>query len=143
MKGRMLALGAVLAVAACRDYGTPPTAPAQSGIIQVGRAAHQSGGGTLFAGQCVRDAGQPDTQVFAFSGAGFEGTTYTLEVEDNGVRGLNGTVDFNGQRVVSHPMLGGNGPVQLLIPVTIATDNTIVCTLEGKPGSGMSIFVNP
>ena len=59
------------------------------------------------------------------------------------MQGLNGTIDFNGVTVVTHPMFGGNGPLDLLVPVTIATDNAIVCTLEGKPGSGVSIFVNP
>ncbi|MFI5312324.1 MAG: hypothetical protein ACHQQ3_13885, partial [Gemmatimonadales bacterium] len=114
-----------------------------SGFSKVGTLAHQAGGGTLFQGACLRDAGKPDVFTFTFLGAGLEGTTYTLEVEDNGVQGLNGTIDFNGTTVVTHPMLGGNAPVDLLIPVTIATDNSIVCKLEGKPGSGVSIFVNP
>lgn len=143
MKRQLLALSVVLAGVACRDAGAPPTAPAQRGFTVARRVANQGGPGSLFEGLCVRETGKPEEKIFTFSGAGFEGSTYTLEVEDNGELGLNGTIDFNGQRVFNHPMFGGNGPMQLLAPVTIQTDNTIVCMLEGKPGSGVNIFVNP
>jgi hypothetical protein len=143
MKRQLLALSVVLAGAACRESVAPLAGPVQSGFTVVHPLANQGGTGTLFEGLCVRETGKPEEKVFTFSGAGFEGSTYTLEVEDNGQLGLNGTIDFNGQRVFTHPMFGGNAPLQLLAPVTVATSNTIVCKLEGKPGSGVQIFVNP
>jgi hypothetical protein len=142
MKRLLLSLGLVLVAVGCRDSGAPPTGPTPSGFIKAGKLANQGDDGTLFEGVCVRAKGKPVAQSFTFSGAGFEENTFTLEVEDNGVQGLNGTIELNGETVVTHPMLGGNGPVLLQIPVTIATDNTIVCKLEGKPGSGLSFFVN-
>ncbi|MFI5310522.1 MAG: hypothetical protein ACHQQ3_04780, partial [Gemmatimonadales bacterium] len=103
MKRILLSLGVVLVATACHDSASP-TGPTNSGFSKVGTLAHQAGGGTLFQGACLRDAGKPDVFTFTFSGAGLEGTTYTLEVEDNGVQGLNGTIDFNGTTVVTHPM---------------------------------------
>jgi|ERR1039458_10743398 hypothetical protein len=129
----------VLVAVGCAEPHTP-TAPVTP-LAPNSRlhAAVVSGGGSLIQGVCTRNTGKPVAASFEFSGA--DGGTATLQVTDNGVQGLNGTITLNGNEVVTHAMLGGNGPVNLSVSVTTAADNILVCELEGKPGSGLAFQV--
>ena len=132
--------GAVVLVAiGCADPHTP-TAP-MLGLVpnQRPNAVVAVGGGPLVQGACTRDKGKPVAASFEFSAT--DGGAATLQVTDNGVQGLNGTITLNGNEVVTHAMLGGNGPVDLSVKVTTASDNVLVCKLEGKPGSGLTFQV--
>ena len=132
---------AVVVASACSE----PTAPARD-VSQARLSPNDPRSSVLVsvtAGHgpfdCVRDRGAPDSASFTF--AATPGQAATLLVIDNGVQGLNGTIELNGETVVSHPMFGGNGPVNLAVPVTLAASNTLVCKLEGKPGSGLRMTV--
>lgn len=132
--------GAVVLVAiGCADPRTP-TAP-MVGLVPNHRsnAVVAVGGGPLVQGACTRDKGKPVAASFEFSAT--DGGAAILQVTDNGVQGLNGTITLNGNEVVTHAMLGGNGPVDLSVAVTTASDNVLVCKLEGKPGSGLTFQV--
>jgi hypothetical protein len=135
MKRVALTLATLLFATACADQRTP-TAPGTS-LVPQGRL-NASGGGPLKSGDCTRDKGKPVELSFTFL-AGI--SSATLTVTDNGVQGLNGTITLNGVEVVTHSMLGGNGAVNLSVPVTTAASNVLVCKLEGKPGSGLSFVV--
>jgi hypothetical protein len=136
MRRFTLTLATFLFATACADQRTP-TAPGTS-LVPQGRL-NASGGGSLASGDCTRDRGKPVAVSFSFKAT--DGGSATLTVTDNGVQGLNGTITLNGVEVVTHPMLGGNGAVNLSVPVTTATNNVLVCTLEGKPGSGLLFVV--
>jgi hypothetical protein len=134
MKRVVLSLAVLLLATACADQRTP-TAPGTS-LVPYGRL--NASGGPL-AGDCTRSSGKPVAVPFRFSAPG---GLATLTVTDNGVQGLNGTITLNGEEVVTHAMLGGNGPVSISKSVTLAAgDNVLVCQLEGKPGSGLSFQV--
>jgi hypothetical protein len=139
MHRAVLSLATLLLATACADQrsATAPDRPLvprgpSSVIITVV-------GGPLAKGDCLRSTGKPVEVSFPFSAT--DGASATLTVTDNGVQGLNGTITLNGEEVVTHPMLGGNDPVHLAIPVTLASSNVLVCKLEGKPGSGLSFEV--
>ena len=134
MRHYLLGLATILALGACAERGTL-TAPTET-LTADGRL--NAVGGPVVQGQCTRSTGQPIEVSFPFSGA--PGSA-TLGVTDNGELGLNGTITLNGEVVVTHPMLGGNGPVALSVPVTLLADNVLVCKLEGKPGSGLAFQV--
>src|SRR5580692_8214036 len=131
MRSFKIAVAVVLVAIGCADPHTP-TAP------MAGPAPNQRsdiviiGGGPLAQGACTRSTGQPVATSFEFTAVA--GGTATLQVADNGVQGLNGTITLNGNEVVTHAMLGGNGPVNLSVTVTTASNNVLVCQLEGKPG---------
>jgi hypothetical protein len=138
MKPNLLALASILVLGACADNGAV-TSPATR-LTPGGRLnAVGVGGGTLTSGDCLRTTGKPVEVSFLFSGT--PGSSDTLRVADNGELGLNGTITLNGQVVVGHPDLGGNGSVSLAVPVTLLPDNVLVCKLEGKPGSGLSFQI--
>ena len=137
MRHYALGFATIFALGACAEQGTL-TAPAK-GLTPGGRSKVVSvGGGALAEGVCTRSTGQPIEVIFPFSGA--PGSA-TLGVTDNGVLGLNGTITLNGGVVVTHPILGGNAPVDLSVPVTLLSENVLVCKLEGKPGSGLAFQV--
>jgi hypothetical protein len=136
MKRVALSLAVLLLATACADQRTPTT-PGTS-LVPNGRL-NASGGGPLASGDCTRSTGKPVEVSFTFGAT--DGGSAMLTVTDNGVQGLNGTITLNGVEVVTHPMLGGNGPVNLSVPVTTAASNVLVCKLEGKPGSGLSFQV--
>jgi hypothetical protein len=141
MMRTILAVVAALGVLACSDASGTATGPAAesphvSKFVIVG-----GGGGAIFGPQaCLRTTGKPNSETFAFTGA--DGGSAHLVITDNGVQGLNGTITLNGVDVVTHSMFGGNAPVNDTIAITTAASNTIVCTLEGKPGSGLTMTVN-
>jgi hypothetical protein len=142
MKRVVFSLATLLIAAACTDQRTSPSAShafGPNGRSNAAAAAVAAVGGPLASGDCTRSTGKPVEVSFPFSAT--DGGSATLTVIDNGVQGLNGTITLNGVEVVTHPMLGGNGPVSLSIPVTTAADNVLVCKLEGKPGSGLSFQV--
>jgi hypothetical protein len=138
MKRVAFSLATVLLAAACADQRSP-IAPARSLAPRGPSNAIGVGGGPLATGNCIRSTGIP----YDYSAPPLpvpSGTAATLTVTDNGVLGLNGTITLNGVEVVSHPMLYGNQPVNLSVPITLSltTSNVLVCELEGKPGSGLS-----
>jgi hypothetical protein len=137
MKKIALSAAALLFAAGCSDQGVTSAGKALGPSGRSNAAAVVAAvGGPLAAGDCLRSTGKPVEISFPFSATA---GSATLTVTDNGVQGLNGTITLNGVEVVTHPMLGGNGPVSLSIPVTTAAgDNVLVCKLEGKPGSGLS-----
>ncbi|HLA91526.1 MAG TPA: hypothetical protein VJL28_13950 [Gemmatimonadaceae bacterium] len=136
-------LAAVVVAAACTEPTTPvakatrvgpnPNAPRLAalpiGPLPFGPVA------------CLRAKGKPVAESFPFPWS--DGVPATLIVTDNGVKGLNGTIELNGVTVVTHPMLGGNAPVALSVLIAPTADNTLVCKLEGKPGSGLTMTVVP
>ena len=127
-------VAAVLVVAACSE---PTASPAVSAAAKSANLIVVGGGfGPV---DCVRGTGKPQSVTFNFSGA--DGQAAVLHLTDNGVQGLNGTIELNGEVVVTHPMLGGTDPLDLSVPVTLAAANTLVCKLEGKPGSGLTMSV--
>jgi hypothetical protein len=136
MRRVVLSLVTVLLATACADQRAP-TAPGGS-LMPQGRM-NAIGGGALASGDCTRSTGKPVAVSFTFPAT--DGGSATLTVTDNGMQGLNGTITLNGVEVVTHPMLGGNGAVNLSVPVTTAAANVLVCKLEGKPGSGLSFQV--
>jgi hypothetical protein len=136
MHRAVLSLVTLLLAAACADQRSA-TAPDRSLVPRDRSNAIQIP--PLASGDCTRSTGKPVEVSFLF--AATDGGSATLTVTDNGVQGLNGTITLNGDEVVTHPMLGGNDPVNLSIPVTTAASNVLVCKLEGKPGSGLKFEV--
>ena len=140
MKRNALPLAMVFALAACAERGPLPTpwdrlAPGgRANVLSVGE-------GPLVDGACTRDLDKPVETNFTFTAD--SGSVATLDVTDNGVLGLNGTLTLNGEVVVSHPMLGDGDPVDVAVPVTLLAENHLVCRLEGKPGSGLAFQVTP
>ena len=90
---------------------------------------------------CVQKTRRGVEARFAFDGTA--GTAVKLVVTDNGVAGLNGNVRFNRREVVRNRMLRGKQPVADTIPVTLRAHNRIVCSLEGKAGTGLTLSVIP
>src|ERR1019366_6284128 len=119
MKRVALTLATLLLATACADQRTP-TAPGTS-LVPQGRLNVVSGG-LPYSGDCTRDKGKPVAVSFTFP-AGV--SSATLTVTDNGVQGLNGTITLNGVEVVTHAMLGGNGAVNLSVPVTTTAVNVL------------------
>mgnify|MGYP001232305795 CR=1 FL=1 len=134
----IFAILAVSGAIACSDQSTIATGLNPNGL-KPSRAVGV-GGGTIFGpAECLRTTGKPFEVPFTF--AGQDGGAATLTVIDNGVLGLNGTIELNGVIVVNHPAVGGNEPLNLTVPITTAASNTLVCKLEGKPGSGLTLSV--
>jgi hypothetical protein len=139
MKPNALALASFLVIGACADQRAV-TAPAAR-LTPGGRLNVGGPGGSLISESCTRTTGTPVEVTFTFTGT--PGSSDSLRVVDNGELGLNGTITLNGEAVVTHPMLGGNGPVNLAVPVTLlpGVENVVICKLEGKPGSGLAFQV--
>jgi hypothetical protein len=138
MHRAVLSLATLLLATACADQRSA-TAPDRSLVPRGPSNVITVGGGPLAKGDCLRSTGKPVEVSFSFNAS--DGASATLTVTDNGIQGLNGTITLNGEEVVTHPMLGGNDPVNLSIPITLAASNVLVCKLEGKPGSGLSFEV--
>ena len=142
MKRAASALLAVFVIAAaCSEPTTPVASAIRGGLNPNTPRSNAEGGPTAIFGpeQCLRETGKPVPEPFPFSAS--VGAA-TLVVTDNGVLGLNGTIELNGKTVVYHPNVGGNDPLNLSVPVTlIEGSNTLVCKLEGKPGSGLTMTV--
>jgi hypothetical protein len=137
MKRAMLYLATVALVAACGDQRAP-TSPGGSLVPRDRSSVVFVGGGPLASGTCARGSGKPVEVSVPFSATA--GVSATLTVT-GGAQRLTGNITLNGVEVVSHLALGGTPPVSLSVPVTLAADNVLVCTLEGRSGAALSFQV--
>ncbi|HLA91525.1 MAG TPA: hypothetical protein VJL28_13945 [Gemmatimonadaceae bacterium] len=140
MKYLMLPLAAALVIAACSEP-TTPVAAARRGPNPNAPRLNVVGPAGFGPVDCLRETGKPVGVEWPFEAVAGPAS---LVVTGNGELGINGTIDLNGVTVVTHPMVGGNAPLSLTVPVTLVDGtNTLVCTLEGKPGSGVTLTVVP
>lgn len=133
----------IAASAAACTASTEPSALAAPGGVEKVRSASSVVGppaGGLCPETVIRQKGTPVVESFVFDGA--EGQSANMVVTDNGIQGLNGTIELNGETIVNQSMLGGNGPVNLSIPVVLGASNTLKVRLTGKPGSGLTICIS-
>jgi hypothetical protein len=151
MKRTVLAILAAGGALACSDPAGTPTGPGQAAAPEPSAAFSPLGpsfattvASTVVAPifgpvDCVQKTRREVEVRFSFDGTA--GNSAKLIVTDNGVAGLNGKVEFNRRTVVRNRMLRGKQPVADTIPITLRAHNRLVCQLEGKAGTGLTLSV--
>jgi len=87
----------------------------------------------------VRGKGGPVTETVTF--AGDPAADYIIDIDDAGTQGANATVTLNGTALVPAGAISGSAWFHLRRAIQMASANTLVVRLTGKPGSTLTFLI--
>jgi hypothetical protein len=132
---------ACLALAACQSESTGPSAAKASSMDGRARAFVATPCADCVFGPrtYTRVNGGPQviTETVMVAAAG----QYSVDIDDLGTTGGDGSVELNGVTLMAKRLPGQSGPRHVVVEVTLGTSNNLVIRLTGKKGSQLQVSI--
>src|ERR1051325_2586388 len=145
-KRALRVLPMLMLVASCQTDRAPAGVTEPSSSSELGQLRSASVAATTLCDPCtygpatlLRDRGGPLTDTTRFTAAA--GSTYIVDIDDLASQGADGSVALNGVSLMAPRAADEVGPRHVNTMVSLASANTLVVRLLGKPGSQLRIAI--